>query len=415
MATSERSGMPGLRQQSVRDVRLFNLKFSPNLGDGLLSIALEQALAEHGFHGESTYSVDLAARTGFGPGAASRSLLLRAIDGMPPGIRQSALKIPLAAMTRLRWRPHYVAALSDAQAAIIGGGNLFADMDLNFPTKLSAVIGLAAERKLPTAIYGVGVSGDWSASGLRMVRQALAKADLRYVSVRDVASKDQFDALFADVTGRSADVVRDPGILISRYVPALEPAQLRGAIGLCITSPIAVRYHSTMKPTDDELASWYAELCRELRREERPLVVFTNGSPEDELFLDRISHGLQASAGAGYTRRRVRTPIELAILVSEFAVLVAHRMHALIAGCSYGVPLVALRWDRKVDSFMDSIGAADRVLAAESGTVGMAASMVGELLAATPSNATPSARIIEEAFEGVGRLAEALSDTGPPQ
>lgn len=412
-ATSARSGLSRPGRRGGRDVRLFNLKYSPNLGDGLLSVALEKALAEHGFDEDSTYSVDLAARTGFGPGASSRPLLLKSIDGMPPALRRWALKVPLAAMARWRWKPHYEAGLTDARAAVIGGGNLFADMDLNFPTKLSSVLGLAAERRLPTAIYAVGVSGGWSASGLRMVRQALSKADLRYVSVRDVASKDQFDALFADATGRPADVVRDPGVLISRYVPALTRAEHRRAIGLCVTSPIAVRYHSTMETTDDELADWYVDLCRTLRREERPVVAFTNGSPEDELFLDRISHRLEASAEAGYTRRRVRTPIELALLVSEFAALVAHRMHALIAGCSYGVPLVALRWDRKVDSFMDSIGAADRVLAAEPGTAEMAASMVGELLTATPQNAAASAGIIEEAFEGVGRLAGALSDTDP--
>src|SRR5690606_168360 len=395
---------------SGRDVRLFNLKYSPNLGDGLLSIALEKALAEHGFHDRSTYSVDLAARTSFAPGSPSRSFLLKSIDGMPSGVRQSLLKIPLAAMTRLRCKPDYETALSDARAAIIGGGNLSADMDLNFPTMLSVAIGLAAERRLPIAIYGVGVSGDWSRSGLRMVRQALAQADLRYVSVRDVASKNQFDTLFAEPVGRSAGVVRDPGLLISRYVSPVEPAQQGRPIGLCVTSPIAVRYHSTMETTDSELADWYAELCRQLRRGDRPIVTFTNGSPEDELFLDRISDSLEASS-AVYVRRRVRTPVELALLVSEFAVLVAHRMHALIAGCSFGVPIVALRWDRKVDSFMDSIGAADRILPAVPGTAEMTASMVEESLAAPPPNGTATEQIIKEAFEGVGRLAAALTAT----
>lgn len=389
-------------------VRLFNVKFSPNLGDGLLSESLENALIEEGCDGQQTYSVDMAARSSYGPGTESRLLLLKALHRMPSKLRQAAVRVPLELMMRRRWRPHYVAHLGGAQAVVIGGGNLFTDMDLNFPSKMSAVLSLAAEYGLPAAIYGVGVTGDWSRTGLSMMRKVLTKTRPCYVSVRDMSSKQHFDELFADAAGLRAELVRDPGLLVSRYVAPPDPRTDERAIGLCVTSATAVEYHSHIAVTGAELANWYIALCKELSGEGRPVIAFTNGSPEDELFLDGIADQLRASAGTGYFRRQVSTPTELATLIADFEVLIAHRMHALIAGYSFGVPIFALQWDKKVDAFMESIGAADRIAPAVPATVQKVTTAVRGLLASPPNEEERRRQILNEAMSGVTGLARAL-------
>ena len=58
---SFRYGCPSMSTRPLR-IRLFNVKYSPNLGDGLLSEALENALREMGCDERKTYSVDLAGR-----------------------------------------------------------------------------------------------------------------------------------------------------------------------------------------------------------------------------------------------------------------------------------------------------------------------------------------------------------------
>jgi polysaccharide pyruvyl transferase WcaK-like protein len=400
-----------LGTQRGERIRLFNVKFSPNLGDGILSEALENSLRELGSDQRDTFSVDLAARTGYGPGAVSRSMLLKALNMTPPGMRQAAIRLPLEILLRRRWKPHYEKHVDGAEAVVIGGGNLFSDMDLNFPSKIAAVLNLAAERRLPTAVYGVGAAGGWSRAGLSIMRDALAAARPCYVSVRDNASKENFDAMFAEAAGRPAEIVRDPGLLVSRYVERPPVPDDPRPIGLCIMSAISVNYHSSLDTSDTELSHWYVALCERLRNEGRTILAFTNGSPEDELFLDAIVSRLESVSEGRLVRRSVANPTELAVLIAGLEVLIAHRMHALIAGYSFGVPIFALQWDRKVDAFMRSIDAAGFIAPAAPDTLDRVAKAVRGLLVPKPQITDESrARVLDAALADVDRLLSTLRD-----
>lgn len=92
--------------------------------------------------------------------------------------------------------------------------------------------------------------------------------------------------------------------------------------------------------------------------------LFTNGSPEDveaakrvvrRLALDGVSPNLKPCL-------RPNDPSELAALISTCALVIGFRMHALIAAYSYGREIIALRWDRKIDSFMTSVGLGDWIV-----------------------------------------------------
>ena len=51
--------------------------------------------------------------------------------------------------------------------------------------------------------------------------------------MRGGASKELFDTMFADATGHTAQVVRDPGLLASQYFPAAaKPEGVRPVAGL---------------------------------------------------------------------------------------------------------------------------------------------------------------------------------------
>ncbi|MBE0556653.1 MAG: FAD-dependent oxidoreductase, partial [Proteobacteria bacterium] len=120
------------------------------------------------------------------------------------------------------------------------------------------------------------------------------------------------------------------------------------AIAGSMHSPISVNYHSSVSTSGSELSDWYVALCERLRGEGRNFLAFTNGSPEDVQFLDAIAGRLQRACGGAFTQKSASSPTELAQLVAGLGVLVGHRMHALIAGYSFAVPIFALQWDRKV-------------------------------------------------------------------
>ncbi len=112
-------------------VGVFNVKYSPNLGDGLLSECLEAELVR-AIPGLSIASFDLAGRTDYGAGGRFRGAALSLLQSSPTPVRQRVASLMLGrAMQRLA--PTWRERLADVDVAVTGGGNLFSDADLNFP------------------------------------------------------------------------------------------------------------------------------------------------------------------------------------------------------------------------------------------------------------------------------------------
>lgn len=339
---------PGLR------IRLFNVKYSPNLGDGLLSECMEHALVELGANRDS-WSIDLAARKAYGDGIPGRSQILSALDAMPGTIRPHVIRIPLAMQARRKWRPHYAERLAGANAAVIGGGNLISDIDLNFPTKLGLAVQEIEKMGIPFVVYGSGVTGHWTKRGAEMLRKTFSSRLLRGVYVRDLASKHLWDERLGQSSGHEAMVVPDPGLLASRYIPSARRHEGGPKVaGVGIMSHIAIRYHCDIAPDQKALEDWYVGLVATLAAKGMHVVVFTNGSPEDVSYLAKIRPRLDAIGGS-ISFPVAQQPTQLCQIISSLNVLVAYRMHAVIASYSYRVPSVALAWDPKLRSFMSSV------------------------------------------------------------
>jgi polysaccharide pyruvyl transferase WcaK-like protein len=339
-------------------IRIFNVKFSPNLGDGLLSECLEHALIECGAD-RDTRSIDLAGRTAYTVGSPARALQLQILDSLPRSVRSIAVRAPLAIQSRRRWAPHYAHALADAECVVIGGGNLLADLDLNFPTKISLALAAASWRRLPVFIYGCGVSGGWSRQGRFLLERAVKLGTIRKVWLRDERSRQIWNDLIGSETGLEAALVRDPGLLASeRYPMARKRRQTNTpVIGLNLTSPHAVRYHSDAALPPARLDRWYIDFAHALLGKGYRLAVFCNGSPEDREYTKRLRPRLEALEPLGrITFPDARRPAQLSALIAGCEAIAAFRMHAIIAAYSLGVPFLALPWDPKLDSFVHSVG-----------------------------------------------------------
>ena len=349
---------PAIRpHRSDARARIFNVKYSPNLGDGLLSECLEQALIESGAAAD-TWSVDLAGRTGYASGPEGRAMQMRVLHTLPDPLRRLAVRLPLAVQSRRLWRPHYRQALAEADCAVIGGGNLITDLDLNFPTKIGLVVEECARRSLPVFVYGCGVSEHWSARGRALLERALDRRVIRRVFVRDERSRQIWNELAGTAWGLEATPVRDPGLLAAeRYgIPPRNENDEPRPIGINITSPIALRYHAREAPSPTELEAWYLTLANALVEQGHRIAVFTNGSPEDRAEARRLRPALQALGAHGAVSfPELSTPAELTRFIAGLGAVAAFRMHAVIAAYSCGVPFLALAWDPKLNAFLSSI------------------------------------------------------------
>ena len=343
-------------------IALLNVKFSPNLGDGLLCECLERELAV-ALPGAEVVSIDLAGRRHFrGHGPSRRGRVIALLEALPRWARRRAVRVALALLVRFRLRRHVRDRLADVDAVVVGGGNLLTDTDLNFPMKLAGALGEVARAGLPLAVHAVGVNRKWSRAGQHLFVRALRAAPLFSATVRDTRSQQAWRDLLEPHGLPPAGLAGDPGLLAGRHFDATPHTHDGTRVGLCITSPLAVRYHASGAPPLIDLCAWYRDAAGALARAGMKVVLFTNGSPEDRAFL--AHHGAQwctALAHDGLAHAvsiapAFAAPQDLIGFITRCDVIIAHRMHACITAHAFAIPAIGLKWDVKLESFFALAG-----------------------------------------------------------
>ncbi|MBX9458399.1 MAG: polysaccharide pyruvyl transferase family protein [Rhizobium sp.] len=363
-------------------ILVFNVKYSDNLGDGLLALCLEKALAEGG-EDVKVETIDLAGRTAFGSTHRRRTTALRVLEHLPSPIRRALVAAILSRkMKGLRLK--YDRALRSADAIVLGGGNLFQDDDLNFPIKVAAALDCVARSGKPLAIHAVGVSARWSGKA-RDLFGRISRTNLVSVSVRDDVSLANWKIHFPD--GPVPSIAPDPGLLANELsLPDVEIAHIfrRKMLGVCVTAPMILRRHASIDPAAIPLSGLadYSELIRNAIDRGYRVNLFTNGAREDQSFAERVA-GLPELAtivrdGRLSLAERPERPEDLLVLLQSATVVLAHRLHACIACYSLGIPHVGLGWDNKLPGFFDRVGRGRYCLSGKSMTVGQIIATLGE-------------------------------------
>lgn len=399
----------GLPDGSV-PVAIFNVKYSPNLGDGVIAECLEHALAK----AEPSLcprSIDLAGRQAYDAANGSgRRQLIGVIEALPGFLRRRLVPTALKALVGWKLSPRWREQMPAQGAVILGGGNLLADHDQNFPIKIAAALDLAHERQVPVAIASVGVGSDWSRAGNARLTKAVGRTRLISATVRDQISRDNWEAHLSsialpDSTGHAPEIALDPGLLASRVygLPLANSSAKR--IGICVTAPEVLRLHGKAGSDASDL-DWMTGFVTTLLDNGQQLTLFTNGSPEDQHFLDALTAFLPAHPGL-QTADRFTKPSELAAFIGSLDGVIAHRLHACIVAHSYAVPCVGLAWDRKLVGFFDTVDRSSHIIDPSLMSPEEAARCALAGLADRPS-AGDVARLQDECFASIARLARLI-------
>jgi polysaccharide pyruvyl transferase WcaK-like protein len=332
---------------------IFNVRFSPNLGDGIIAECLEGELCRADPY-LAPLAIDLAGRTGYSVrNGRFRKPILTALEFIPAGLRSRIVPLLLAPLVRVRYASRWRTWLRGCDSVIIGGGALFADVDQNFPIKIAQALDLAKGRNLPVAIASVGMSDHWSAQGRRRLARRLLSARLIGSTVRDSTSSANWRSVLGTLGIKAPTLAPDPGLLSERQFgrPPRIPSQVV-SIAVCVTAPVALRLHHEKGHADDQLEAWMRAVVSQLAELQAQVTVFTNGSPEDRLFRDKLQSRLQGNERVIFVADFAR-PADLARFLSGFDCVLAHRLHACIVAYAYRVPTVGFAWDRKLHSFFE--------------------------------------------------------------
>lgn len=385
---------------------VFNLRYGANLGDRLIAecLAADLLAADPSFVIDTQ---DLGGRDAPQTGAGKRGLrmaALFALQSMPGAARQWAAGKMLDRLVTRRLEPRWRAVLSDADAVVIGGGGIFADSDLNFPMKIAAALRLAAERNLPVAIHAVGVSPGWSRRGRVLFGEGLLAANLCSLTLRDAGAVAMWAQELHAYALPVPTIAPDPALTLADHM-TLPDAGDGKTIGLCITSPAALRYHGGHGPRRD-MGAWYLALVGDLHRRGYRVIGFTTGAVEDGVFAETLSDRFAAQTG-GETIAQPGSAQEMVTLIGGCRALVSHRLHAIITGYVLGIPALALAWDGKMAGQMAMMGHAERLVDPARLEAGQAADRVEVMLGEGIDPARRDA-LVEDARQGTRRLARAL-------
>lgn len=341
--------------------------FSPNLGDGIIYECLRYGLQQVS-PDLDVEPIDLAGRADYSKGAGAKEVWSRRLlSRLPPMARGLVAAVVFGLLQRKKLFSYYQRKLHGADFVIVGGGQLFSEVALNFPIKLGIAADVLEKQQVPVGIYSVGVPDRMSATGQRLFGRLLSRLRVVYASARDARSSTRLSALLPP--SNCVHTVRDPAVLAGLVYPAskVPSGTRRPTIGINVISPLALELGGDHALVDRWGTEIYRQMAELLNAAGYGVEFFTNGSFDDENFLKELRLSFQQSPPAQnvYFHDRAQNPGGLAAVISSFDGIIAHRLHALIVGFSFGIPGIGFSRDAKVSAFFDSLNLHDRCLGAD--------------------------------------------------
>jgi len=388
----------------------FGLCFSPNLGDGIIAECIAYGLVARNPQAEVAH-VDLSARRARGDIVIrNRETILAIADRLPLSVRQFLARWKLNRL--LDGVTDAWTKAAEADLAVIGGGQIFSDANLNFPLKIGRTAQILAEKGTACAVYGVGVSSNWTPQGTELFRQ-LERAQLRMVGVRDAGS---LAAWQQQMPGNPRpEITLDPGLLAAACYGPVAP--VKGNIGLCVTDFALLAHHADGHVAGQAAGglAFFTSVALATIKAGHTVTLFCNGAAEDLALLRRLTKTPELAnllqSGQAIIPEPPKTPAELAKTIAGCEAVIAHRLHACIIAYSYQRPVVGLGWDSKLQSFFELAGIAGSFSADPDIT---ADHIVGMARAAIEAGISTKdhVRLMGEAWDGIDRLLNCVKADG---
>ena len=335
---------------TTKSILVAAVPYSPNLGDGLLARCVDHAINVIDDGRTTVDFIDLAGRTEFAPTATTsegRGRLLTTLGSLPRPIGDAVGGTGAYVTTARKFRHEATAsALAMNRPLIIGGGHLLSDEYLNFPAKV-ALLGRHASGR-PAIALGVGADANPSRAARYLFARAFNQLDLRMVVARDEVTADVVRSITPDV---EILVAPDLGVLSSRLFAS--PASPAFDVGFSVASPASSHYHVGNHANPSVQLDWWCTLLGSIA-EDRRVLLFSNGSPEDEAFKQQIADRI---SGSGIEVAATPQSFEdLLALLTASERLVAQRLHAILPATVAGIPTLAVDPNPKVRAVMATAG-----------------------------------------------------------
>ena len=244
-------------------------------------------------------------------------------------------------------------SLQGTNVFVIAGGALLS-RSLFYALRINEIIKVAEKCNGKVIFNAVGIEKCPATSVSRIYARKFLSSDW----VIAFSTRDQVDEVSSLVKNKDF-IIRtpDPGIFAAEAF-GVEKKNTDivgiGTISLEAYKSVVFEDERADAITTDDLFSFWYGITSRLDEAGQPWKVFTNGGPKDcqmaYTFLKKYNYDIDE-----HLVLPAETPDELVEQISQFKVVAAHRLHALIIASSLYIPVVPFVWSDKVVKFSESI------------------------------------------------------------
>lgn len=238
---------------------------------------------------------------------------------------------------------------------IIAGGALISS-SLFYALRLNAIVEIAERNNGRVIFNAVGIEKTIRNFGLAkyVVRHYLKQKEVVAFSTRDHVEDVPY------LTKRKEFYLQtpDPGLLASEAYNIQRKESC--VVGISVISYNAYRSVIQNEPrvkeiTPDLLLDFWSSIIKQLQYSKIPFRILTNGGIADYEMALRLCQRMNLPIN-DCLLPMAKEPKVLIEQLSQFKIVIAHRLHALIISTSLQIPVIPVVWSDKVQVFANMIG-----------------------------------------------------------
>ena len=280
-----------------------------------------------------------------------RTILRKLLHLLPSYINQTIIWWKKKYL-HLKRKKDWTQAVKNSDLVIFGGGALLMD-NWVFPLSLYYGSKLVRDLDIPYGVFGCSVGDEFSRFGKKKIKEFLVGAE--FIILRDNLSAIKLDELGFKQDG----VCIDPAIYTSEIIKSGKEV-CKHTIGLNILSYVQhtnvkrENYLHYMKEVEETILKIDTQIELGIRR----ILIFNTGEYDDMIvactLYSKIKNKLKNLEIV--LTDRLQSLYSLCRVINECDIVVGTRMHSCIISKSYGIPIIGISWDKKIDGFFDMIG-----------------------------------------------------------
>ena len=267
---------------------------------------------------------------------------------LPKVFRRELIRIYLLAKYAAILKKYYIQMIQDADLVVVGGGQLFRENDSYNLFLVERLYRLLKKFDKRFLVINCGVSEISLEPSKRLCRSFFDSHLNLLTLLRDRTSIENLRSI--GVKSNRLDSI--PDIVFAMPIKSRE-TNVGSFTGVCVTNPMSMAYYGdniaidSRRKIERKILKLVEKLCQK-----GPILLFTNGNPEDHIFARNLRKSLSVFPNIRVARRPKcsNALLRTVLLCSK---VITFRLHVFVIAKVLQVPTEIVTWDKKMKHLQD--------------------------------------------------------------